>query len=75
MYQMERFLETESKDIDYTIVRPPRLTDGPLSNKELLTKEDAYLFVDVKSTNQTPRANVAKYFLCFKKKVLIFKKI
>ena len=28
MSRMEQFLETECQDIDYTIVRPPRLIDG-----------------------------------------------
>lgn len=31
MYVMEEFLKNESKDIDYTIVRPPRLTDAPMA--------------------------------------------
>ena len=32
MYEMEQYLQNESKDIDYTIVRPPRLTDQTLSS-------------------------------------------
>ena len=83
MYVMEEFLKTESKDIDFTIVRPPRLTDQPMSgntkNKKtnkinnrwsyyiiyylatgVIVKEEVYHFTDVKSKNETPRANVAK---------------
>lgn len=35
MYVMEQYLQNESKDIDYTIVRPPRLTDAALSSKSI----------------------------------------
>lgn len=30
MYVMEQYLENECQDIDYTIVRPPRLLDDPM---------------------------------------------
>merc|ERR1719468_332850 len=40
MYLMEEFLKNETSNIDYTIVRPPRLTDEQISDIELLTKED-----------------------------------
>ncbi len=33
MYVMEEYLFSEAQDLDYTIVRPPRLMDGPLSGK------------------------------------------
>ena len=31
--EMEKYLETECKDINYTVVRPPGLTNGSLSGK------------------------------------------
>lgn len=31
MYEMEKFLFTECNDIDYTVVRPPRLLTTPMS--------------------------------------------
>lgn len=33
---------------------------GDVIEVELITKEEGYLFTDVKSKNETPRANVAK---------------
>jgi hypothetical protein len=32
MFVMEEYIFKEAQDIDYTIVRPPRLLDGPLSS-------------------------------------------
>ena len=32
LYEMEEFLFKESSDIDFTIVRPPRLLNDPLSS-------------------------------------------
>ena len=64
-YKMEEFLMKESKDIDYTIVRPPRLTDDPLDNhNNLITNEDGYQFPDVfPSRIYISRANVAHFML------------
>ncbi len=31
LYDMEEYLINECSDIDFTIVRPPQLTNGPLS--------------------------------------------
>ena len=33
MFVMEQYLETECQDLDYTIVRPPRLIDDPMIGK------------------------------------------
>jgi hypothetical protein len=33
MFVMEQFLEKECQDLDYTIVRPPRLLDDPMIGK------------------------------------------
>jgi hypothetical protein len=30
MFVMEQYLENECQDLDYTIVRPPRLLDDPM---------------------------------------------
>ena len=30
MFAMEQYLETECQDIDYTIIRPPRLLDDTI---------------------------------------------
>ena len=64
MWNMEQFLTNETKDIDYTIVRPPRLTDEPIQDStQLITNEDGYHFPDKKTKNSTPRANVAFFML------------
>jgi hypothetical protein len=34
LYEMEEYLFNEAKDIDFTIVRPPRLSDDSLSSKK-----------------------------------------
>jgi hypothetical protein len=62
---MEEFLMKEVKDIDYTIVRPPRLTDGPIENMaNLITFEDGYHFPDVfPSRISLPRSNLAHFML------------
>lgn len=36
LFEMEEFLINECQDIDFTIVRPPRLTDEPLSGSKTL---------------------------------------
>jgi len=62
---MEEFLMKEAKDIDYTIVRPPRLTDDPIENmNNLITNEDAYHFPEVfPSRVSLPRSNLAHFML------------
>lgn len=74
MYEMEQYLQNESKDIDYTIVRPPRLTDQTLSTTEEVFQEDVYMITDKKIMNQTPRANVARFMLNTMEKGLFMKK-
>lgn len=63
MLVMEEFLFKECDDIDYTIVRPPGLTDNPLANKDVATKENEYHFGNVATTHQMPRADVAQFML------------
>ena len=63
MFNMEEFLMKDSKDIDFTIVRPPRLTNETKKSEALITNEDGYHFPDKKTKNSTPRANVANFML------------
>ena len=63
MYEMEEWMFREANDIDYTIVRPPRLMDQPLTNKTECVNVDGYFFPDTKTLNQIPRANVARFML------------
>ena len=64
MQEMETFLFTEEcSDIDFTLVRPPRLLDAPLEDLEVKVNEDAYFFPDYSTRNQIPRANVARFLL------------
>ncbi|CAF1134051.1 unnamed protein product [Adineta ricciae] len=60
MYVMEEFLEKECQDLDYTIVRPPRLLDD---QKEVKVNENEYFFPDQSTANRIPRANVARFML------------
>lgn len=57
MREMEKYLETECSDINYTVVRPPGLSNGSLSGKHSLkfwrciqpsSKLDAHLGKEVK---------------------------
>ncbi|CAF2545826.1 unnamed protein product [Rotaria sp. Silwood2] len=63
MYIMEQFLENECQDIDYTIVRPPRLLDEHIIEKEVKVNENEYFFPDQSTANRIPRANVARFML------------
>ncbi|CAF0864568.1 unnamed protein product [Brachionus calyciflorus] len=63
MNEMEEYLFKECQDIDFTIVRPTRLTDTPLADAEVKVNEDAYFFPDFSTRGAIPRANVAKFML------------
>ncbi|CAF1315585.1 unnamed protein product [Adineta ricciae] len=63
MYVMEEFLEKECQDLDYTIVRPPRLLDDRMIEKEVKVNENEYFFPDQSTANRIPRANVARFML------------
>ncbi|CAF0769974.1 unnamed protein product [Didymodactylos carnosus] len=63
MFIMEEYLQKECQDIDYTIVRPPRLLDDPIIEKAVKVREDDYFFPDYSTASQIPRANVARFML------------
>ncbi|RMZ99644.1 flavin reductase (NADPH)-like [Brachionus plicatilis] len=63
MNEMEEYLFNQCSDIDYTIVRPPRLLDAAISDSEVKVNENAYFFPDYSTKSQIPRANVAKFML------------
>ncbi|XP_070535158.1 flavin reductase (NADPH)-like isoform X3 [Ptychodera flava] len=57
---MEDFLMEKCSDIDYTVVRPPGLTDKPASGKDFAVEER--MFVGG-AASQIARADVAKFML------------
>jgi len=63
MFIMEQYLEQECQDIDYTIVRPPRLLNDPIIEKAVKICENDYFFPDYSTANRIPRANVARFML------------
>jgi hypothetical protein len=79
MFVMEQYLEKECQDLDYTIVRPPRLVDDRIIGlfkissifclkkfhleKEVKVNENDYWFPDQSTANKIPRANVARFML------------
>nr|CAH0105588.1 unnamed protein product [Daphnia galeata] len=69
---MEKYLETECSDINYTVVRPPGLTNGTASGKEIKSEIDAYFVKN--SPARMPRADVAKFMLDCLPKSELFKK-
>ncbi|CAF0856167.1 unnamed protein product [Adineta steineri] len=63
MFIMEEYLEKECQDLDYTIVRPPRLLDDRMIEKEVKVNENGYFFPGESTANRIPRANVARFML------------
>ncbi|XP_070535150.1 flavin reductase (NADPH)-like isoform X2 [Ptychodera flava] len=57
---MEDFLIEKCSDIDYTVVRPPGLTDKPASGKDLAIEERMFVGGAPQSI---PRTDVAKFML------------
>ncbi|XP_041462466.1 uncharacterized protein LOC121413627 [Lytechinus variegatus] len=57
---MEKFLDDECQDINYTIVRPPQLIDGPSSGKGIKV-DIGRQFCDAPA--KMPRSDVAKFML------------
>lgn len=47
MFVMEEFLEKECQDLDYTIVRPPRLMNEPMIGKQRIEKRETFSIVDI----------------------------
>lgn len=63
MHEMETYLFEKCQDIDFTIVRPPRLLDAPLEETKEVVNEDAHFFPDYSTRSMIPRANVARFML------------
>ncbi|XP_048747517.2 flavin reductase (NADPH)-like [Ostrea edulis] len=59
--EMEEYLDKEGRDIDYTVVRPPGLSDQPSSGQSVRA-ENGRQFLD-NSLTQISRRDVAKYML------------
>lgn len=60
MAKMEDYLRTECSDINYTVVRPPKLTDEGLKRATVVCKRA--LFV-AGTSDAMPRQNLAKYIV------------
>ena len=79
MFVMEEYLDKECQDLDYTVVRPPRLMDEPIFGqcrtsphkflffsrleKEVKVCENDYHFPDQSTAMRIPRSNVARFML------------
>ncbi|XP_073493135.1 flavin reductase (NADPH)-like [Phyllobates terribilis] len=65
MFEMEKYLENECSDLNWTVVRPPGLQNTPVTDKEILTNE-GYFVPDEKGypiTNIVSRADVSRFML------------
>ncbi|XP_071543970.1 flavin reductase (NADPH)-like [Panulirus ornatus] len=62
MRQMEQYLEESCPDIDYTVVRPPGLGNGPTTGKPMTVAED-YVVGTGSSFNRVHRSDVASFML------------
>ncbi|XP_069043499.1 flavin reductase (NADPH)-like [Lepisosteus oculatus] len=64
MYEMETFL-SKTEDINWTVVRPPGLTNGPVTAKEFLTHEGYFVPTPSEGTleSSVSRADVARFML------------
>ncbi|XP_071085039.1 flavin reductase (NADPH)-like [Haliotis cracherodii] len=60
MAEMEDYLSESCTDIDYTVVRPPGLTNDQASGKEALAFEGQYV---PDATSRIPRRDIAKFML------------
>ncbi|XP_066430376.1 flavin reductase (NADPH)-like isoform X2 [Eleutherodactylus coqui] len=65
MLEMEKYLEDECSDLNWTVVRPPELQNTPVTDKEILTHE-GYFVPDERGypiTNTVSRADVSRFML------------
>ncbi|XP_067670497.1 flavin reductase (NADPH)-like [Haliotis asinina] len=60
MAEMEDYLSNNCTDIDYTVVRPPGLTNDEASGKEVLTFQGQYV---PETSSRIPRRDVVKFML------------
>lgn len=66
MRQMEKYLETECSDINYTVVRPPGLTNGTASGNSYIYSckhSEAFLKVSLSLKGQEIKSENDSYFL------------
>ncbi|XP_067936147.1 uncharacterized protein [Watersipora subatra] len=78
MREMELFLAGECKDLDFTVVRPPGLTQGSLTGKTARVEEEAACVPQgwCATSMSMPRADVAKFMIecaedsCYLKKAV-----
>lgn len=65
MGRMEDRLERRqyTADVEYTIVRPPRLTHGALTSKPIVTEVDNVCVTSVRDNHDIARADVARFML------------
>ncbi|CAF3888934.1 unnamed protein product [Rotaria sordida] len=63
MFNMEQYLEKECQDLEYTIIRPPGLTNNSIIEQEVKVCENDYYFPDQSTVISIPRANVARFML------------
>ena len=61
MYETEEYLRHECNDIDFTVVQPPGLTNGPLTDTEFQVANTKYLVSG--ANHRISRADVARYML------------
>lgn len=71
MGEMEDYLNKECQDINYTVVRPPGLTDQPSTGQPVIA-ENGRQFLD-NSATQISRRDVAKYMLDIIKETSVYK--
>ncbi|XP_033635900.1 uncharacterized sugar epimerase YhfK-like [Asterias rubens] len=66
MARMEQYLMQRSQDttcINYTVVRPPGLSNGPVTDKEFFTEEGQYVTSVGYQSTYISRADVARFML------------
>nr|XP_022338349.1 uncharacterized protein LOC111133908 [Crassostrea virginica] len=71
MGEMEDYLSKDCQDINFTVVRPPGLTNQPSTGKTVRA-ENGRQFLD-ESTTQISRRDVAKYMLDIIKESSVYK--
>ncbi|KAK3576844.1 hypothetical protein CHS0354_002638 [Potamilus streckersoni] len=72
MAQMEDYLTSQCSDLDFTVVRPPGLVNGPSTGKRIDVSESQYV---VGAEWSMPRRDVAKFMLSCVADSLWLKKI
>jgi len=60
MGEMEDYLAESCQDLNYTVVRPPQLTNSPATEKEIVHREGQYV---ADASNSVSRADVARFML------------